>query len=380
MRWLTRIVLLAFLMVFVSNIAAFAADDGQSASVSEQPDSITLEEVIERALIKSTAVEQAEKDVDRAWEVRQSVRKWHINSLSQTVSTGDLYTNIPGADENSLFKFLSANGQWTINKKMLDLTKDATVLQAKGNYYDIIKLKHELETARASLQKAEADYRISTARARVGMATDVEVQAAKSLLEVQKSTLEQAQADLENAYRSLNKLIGLKPDERPNLITPIEFEKKENVSLENKVVWALSPDNNPYLWSKKEGYELSKYTWTFAESKEAGLIDKEKAALTYEDARKDTRNKMYELYDSLKTLEASYESAKEGVAAAEEALRVVQSMYEVGLVTRQDVLEKEVALSKARDALLKVISLYDLTKETFEKPWLAFVGDSGSGN
>ncbi len=381
MRRLMIITLLTFLIALGCGITAFAASDEQS--VTEPENGLSLEEVIEQALIKSTALKQAEKDVDRAWEARDAARAGNIASLKRLnqnddISTGVLYTSTFGGDEDGYFRFLSANGQWSINKKMLDLTEDATVLQAKGNYHDVIKKQHKLEITEVSLQKAEDDFRIATAKSRVGMATNLEVQAANSLLEAEKSALEQAQAELENAYRNFNKLIGLKPEERPNLITPIEFEKLDVPSLENVVSVVLSSDNNPYLWTKKEGYEISKYTWTFSESRAAGLIDKEKASLTYQEAREDTRNKVYELYDTLKTLEAAYESALMGLTAAEESLRVTQAMYEAGLVTKNDVLDKEVALNRAQDGLLNVKSSYALTTETFEHPWLAFVGGSGA--
>ncbi len=368
MRRFISIALLTFLLIIGGSITSFAASEEQPTS--EQSNDLSLEEVVELALAKSTTIEQAEKDVDRSWEVRKAMRSGYE---SGTPTAGDLYEDLPGTSDYFI-SFLSANGNWTINQKTLELTKDSVVLQAKNNYYDILIKLNNLDTAKLSVQKAEVDYRIAAAKAVVGMVSDVEVKAAVSLLETEKSALEQAQAELENAYRTLNKLIGFKQEERPNLITSIEFKRIEEQNLENKVVWALSPDNNPYLWSKKEGYEIAKYTWTTTEPGEAGLIDKEKAEITYEEARKDTRNKIYELYDNLKTLEASYMSAEEGVNAATEALRVTQLMYKVGMVTKNDVLEKEVALASAKDGLLTVKSSYELAKATFEKPWLAFVG------
>ncbi len=367
MRRFIMIALLTFLLIMGGSVTSFAASVGQS--VSEQSNDLSLEEAIDLALAKSTSIEQAENGVDRSWEVRKAMRSGYE---SGTPTTGDLYEDLPGTSDYFI-SFLSANGNWTINKKTLELTKDAVALQAKGNYYDIIIKFNNIDTAKLSVQKAEADYRIVAAKAVVGMATNVEVQAAVSLLETEKSTLGQAQANLENAYRTLNRLIGYDQDERPNLTTPIEIKKIEEPNLENKVATALSTDNNPYLWSKKEGYEIAKYTWSSTEPKEAGLIDKDNAEITYEEARKDTRNKIYELYDNLKTLETSYVSAEEGVNAATEALRVTQSMYEVGMVTQSDVLEKQVGLANAKDGLLNVKSSYELAKATFEKPWLAFV-------
>lgn len=384
MRRLMIILLLSFFAMLGCGLTTAFADDDEQA-VSESSSGLTLEEAIEQALTKSTTLKQAEKDVDRAWEAREAARDGHVGTLGQLNlsdddSTGAVYASTVGGDEDGYFRFLSANGQWTINQRMLNLTKDATVLQATGNYNEVIKKLHKLEITEVSLQKAEDDYRITRARALAGMVTDLEVRAAQSLLEAEKSALEQARAELETAYRNLNKLIGLKPEERPELTTPIEFEKLEVPSLESVVSVSLSTKNNPYLWVKKEGYEISKYTWTFSESRETGLIDKEKASLTYEEARQDTRNKIYELYDSLKTLEASHASALEGLAAAEESLRVTKAMYEAGLVTENDVLAKEVDLNKAKDGLLTIKSTYAITRETFEHPWLAFVGTGDSSS
>ena len=372
MRRTSGIFMLTLFMVFVIAVTGAVADEGQPAM--EKSYDLSLEEAIERALRTSTTLEKAEKDVDRAWEVRKTARAAYASGPIE-----DLYTSIPGADDHFI-RFLSSSGQWEISKKTREMTEDAIILQAKGNYYDIIKKLHELETGMTSLQKAEADFSKVSARATVDLATGAEVQAAKSLYEMEKSALEKAQADLDNSYRIINKLIGLPLEERFIPITPIEFEKIEVPSLENKVAWALSPDSNPYLWSKKEGYEISKYTWTFTTPDEAGLIDKEKASITYQDARKDTRNKIYELYDNLKALESSYQSTIEGMATAEESLRVAQSMYEVGMITKNEVLAREVDLAKAKDGLLRVKSLYVITGETFEKPWLAFVGGGGANS
>jgi len=374
LRRLMTILLLSFFMVLGCGISAFAADDEQA--LSEPSNGLTLEKAVERALTASTALEKAEKDVDRAWEVRSSLREAYASGAG-TVSVGDLYASLPGADDYFLL-FLSSNGQWSISKKSLEMTQDLIVLQTKSNYYDIIKKLHKVEITGVSLQKAEDDYRIARAKNLAGMATDLEVKAAQSLLETEKSSLELARAELENAYRKLNKLIGLGLEERPDLVTPIEFEKLEVPSIENKVAWALSPNSNPYLWSKKEGYEITKYTWTTTEPDEAGLIDKEKASITYDEARQDTRDKVYELHDTLKTLETSYVSALEGLAAAEEGLRVTKAMYEAGLVTKNDVLDNEVALNKVKDSLLDIKSKYALTKETFEHPWLALLLEAGA--
>jgi len=366
-----------FLMTFLFAGVCYAAGEDMQSADSEQS-GLTLSETMEMALIKSIQLEQAEKDEERAEEVRHASRSGYIRGVANTPMTGELYVSASGAGE-PFFQFLSADAQWGISKKMLEIAKDSITLQAKKGYFDVLQKQQKVVKAQVELDKAQRDYRSAAARKSVGMASTSQVQGAKAAVEQKASNLEQARADLEKAYRSLNKLIGNKPTERPELVTPIEYEKLEPPALENKIATALSSDNNPYMWVKEENYDLSKYTWTFAQVEEAGLIDTEKANLSYQDAQKDMRNTIHELYDTLKTLEASYESAKQAVTSAESALATTQAMFNVGMVTKSEVLEKKATLETAKDGLLKVKSLYAITKETFEKPWLA-VTTAGAGS
>jgi len=366
---LPRIIMLFLVTTLLLGLPTAAFPVAEVRPSDGQAPELTLEDAVNRAVESAVKVEQAELDVDKAWETRKAARSGYVKYADMTF-TGDVYVSMPGVGD-PFFQFLSANSGWNISKQQLDLTKDAVALQAKITYFDIIKKQRSLETAQLALEKAQNDYKVARAKALVGMSSNAEIEAAASRLEQSTSALEQAKADLENAYRTLNKMIGYVPETRPVLTTTIEFEKLEVPSVENKVATALSPNNNPYLWIMKENYELTKYTWTYASVEEAAKLDKDKTSLSYDDARKETRNKIYEMYDSLKSLEASYESALQGVKAAEEGLRAVKAMYEVGMVTKSEVLDKEHLLSQAKDGLLEVKRLYAITKETFEKPWLA---------
>ncbi len=365
---LPRIIMLFLVTTLLLGLPTAAFPFAEVRPADGQAPELTLEEAVNRAVESAVKVEQAELDVDKAWETRKAARSGYERYAG--VFSDGVYVSVPGVGE-PFFQFLSANSGWNISKQQLDLTKDVVALQAKMSYFDVIKKQRSLETAQLALEKAQNDYKVARAKALVGMSSNAEIEAAASRLEQSTSALEQAKADLENAYRSLNKLIGYVPETRPVLTTTIEFVKLEVPLVENKVATALSPNNNPYLWIMKENHELSKYTWTYASVEEAAKLDKDKTSLSYDDARKETRNKIYEMYDSLKTLEKSYESALQGVKAAEEGLRVANAMYEVGMVTKSEVLDKEHLLSQAKDGLLEVKRLYAITKETFEKPWLA---------
>ncbi|MEW6540404.1 MAG: TolC family protein [Bacillota bacterium] len=339
-----------------------------------QPKSLALDQVVELALRNSMGIKQAELDVDRAREVADAAWEYHGYMLVKTwTGTDNLYKSYPGSDEHSWYKALSADRGWHIQQKTFEMTKDAISLNARRLYNDILKKQHGLGAAGAALEKAERDYRTVLALAAVGMSTNMQVYAASAGLQRAGSAAEQARADLEGAYRALNKLIGLEPEERPVLTTEPEFKAVAVESLDLAINRALSLDNNPYLWSKREGYELQRYVWSYTQPSEAGLIDRDKAWLSYEDARAETRNKIYELFDTMKTLEAAHASAQEGLALAREALRAAELRHWVGLATYTAVLEQKAALAQAEAAVLELRSTHASVKETFEKPWLAFL-------
>lgn len=368
MRRVLVVVLLAAIIALGCGAAVFAEP------ADEEPKGLTLEQVIELALRNSLTVKQAEMDFDRAREVADAAWDAHNMQLAQTyIQTDDLYISLPGSID-AYPAMMGADRAWHIQQKSFEMTRDAIALNARQFYNDILKKQTGLEAASAGLEKAERDYRTTRALATVGMATNLQVQGAAAGLERARSAAEQARADLEGAYRALNKLIGLKAEERPVLTTALTLEPLEIESIEFEVTRALSLDRNPYLWSLREGYELQRYVWSYTQPQEAGLIDRDKAWLSYEDARAETRNKMYELYDTLKTLEAAHASAHEGVAAAREALRAAELRHQVGLATYTAVVEAKVALAQAESGLLEIKSAYALTKETFEKPWLTSLG------
>ncbi|WP_449241669.1 TolC family protein [Desulfoscipio gibsoniae] len=373
MRRVVVTILITLAMTFGFAFVSFASEEEQNLPGQDYVE-LSLEEAINNALKNSYNIQQAELDVDRAEEVRDNAWDNHGYMMGKTwVDTQQAYMTAPGTDDNSLFQALSADRAAHIQKKSFEITQDAIRMQVTQGYYDILKKINDIETAKLALEVAERGYKVAKMQKQVGMATETTIQAKNAELEGAKSTLESAQSNLENAYRTLNKMMGKDNNFRPQLATSIEFEKMEIPSLDAAIIKAMNPTQNPYLWSKKEGYELQKYTWTSTQPEEAGKIDIDKASLTYDEARVETRNKMNELNETLKTLEASYVSAQEALTAAELNQKNAQALYDNGMITKDDVVNSQLAVAQAESALLDIKINYGLSKINFEKPWLAFV-------
>lgn len=72
-----RRILITFMFILMLSLAftgvSYAAGEDEQQEEKQQVE-LTLDDAIERALIKSTTLEQAELDEERAWEVRKASR------------------------------------------------------------------------------------------------------------------------------------------------------------------------------------------------------------------------------------------------------------------------------------------------------------------
>ena len=59
----------------------------------------------------------------------------------------------------------------------------------------------------------------------------------------------------------------------------------------------------------------------------------------------------------------------ESIRLAGENLRVAKVKFDVGIATKTDVLNAELALEQARQGLLEIESQHEILKMAFKKPW-----------
>jgi len=129
-------------MFFVFAHTSFASEDQNPQDPAYVE--LTLEEALTNALKNSFNMQQAKLDVDRAEEVRDASWDNHGYMLSKTwTGTEELFMNLPGMDNNSLFQALSADRAAHIQKKTFEISQDAIGMQVTQAYYDILKkIKH----------------------------------------------------------------------------------------------------------------------------------------------------------------------------------------------------------------------------------------------
>lgn len=345
---------------------------------------ISLNEAIAMALERSESVKKAEKEIERTEALREE-------AADQLEYTPVMPAGNP-AVEAAWANLLAADLTWRSSKKSLTAEQDAVALDTCKKYWDVLNAQKKVEAAEDALKSAEAELQKVRAYYRVGMVPFSALARAEAQYSAALAGLESARNELNSAYVAFNKLVGLWPEDRPVLTTPVEFVPLEVADLDHEVARVL--ENCPQVWLEEQKVKLKEYsqdimfytgimTGTFSyKPYEARKIEVEQAELDAASTKKLFEEITRKLYYRVKSLEEAYESALEEVRYAEENLRVQQKKFEVGMATRADIAAAEKQLSEAEKKAFEIACQHAYMKLAFEKPWahLSLLMSSGAGS
>jgi outer membrane protein TolC len=84
------------------------------------------------------------------------------------------------------------------------------------------------------------------------------------------------------------------------------------------------------------------------------------------------------LYRTIRGLEEQYQQQERQVAAKENALRVAEAKFSVGMITRAELAAAQLELAQARAKLRDIVRQHAYYRLAFQKPWA--VSGSGGGS
>jgi outer membrane protein TolC len=203
---------------------------------------------------------------------------------------------------------------------------------------------------------------------------------AESGLTAAKSALEAAQKALDDAYQQFNQLVGLWPEDRPVLTDRPTYSALEIDSLDTEVEKAV--ENSPALWLAKRNVDLAKLgldLYSFnneSEPYKSKEIKVNQAELTAAGNEDTLRNSVRSTYNKIRQMEENYAALQQDLAVKEENLRLVRLKFNLGMVTKTDLLAAQVDLEKAQKSLLDAVCQHELLKIQFAKPWVSGGGSS----
>ena len=175
---------------------------------------------------------------------------------------------------------------------------------------------------------------------------------------------------LDDAYQKFNQMVGLLPQDRPVLVDSPELSPLEvsDLMLVNAIV-----TSSPRQAVRRAAVELAKLTKRLYDftNPSAGEPYKakgdrpEKAEITAGDVEQ--MAKQLRRCITAKQLEEQYAGIVESYAWPRRALRVAKVRFDVGIATKTDVLNAELALNR-QAGLLEIESQHEILKMAFKSP------------
>ncbi len=365
MKKLATIIIGAFLLSIFNPFTVLAVEK----SVLEVPDnSMSLQEAVNLALKHSNKVKQIDFDIERSEEVRKQA--------------ADRVNFIPvgaGHDPQAVAAFtglVAVDMGLQMTKKSKELEKDKVTLNVFNKYTNALAANKKYELAKLELDKAKRDWQVALLSLDAGIISKSQIKLAEAGNKSAQLNYALAAKEVEKAYQDLNAIIGRRAQDRPLLIDEVEYVPLEVENIDFTVVRIM--DGNPAIWLAEEQVQLAKiqldlYSWNdpTREPYNAKKIDIEKAELSAVDAKKQMRDGLYSLYQGILQLEDNYKLAEQGLKVSIEDYNIKKLQYDVGMLSKQDYLAAELALSKAENNFNQIIYQHEALKQTFYKPWAA---------
>ena len=348
-----------------------------TAGWAKEPDTpeIKLTEAIDLAMKNSDSLKKAALDVDKNKEKQEKAS----DKLDFIPALGSTYD---AATESNWYGLISADINWQMSKKSYSSEQDRLTLDVCQKYWNVQKSLESVRSKKISAAVAELAFRRAQAMVRLGM-TPPEYPAGsspQSVLEGAEGSLISARSDLTKAqnklnsdYEALNQLIGLWPEDRPQLVDQVTFESLKVDNLDAEIQRAV--EKSPKIWQAKEKITLAKLSHNLMYASgsytpyKVREIEKEQAQIDAISAEDAVRLATRSLYYTVMNLEAGLPAAENAVAAAEEALRVAKIQYELGMITKESLKKTEASLVQAQYNLMDLKQQHLYAKLAFQKPW-----------
>lgn len=341
-----------------------------SASPAAAQEFIPLEEAVKIALKNSHDLKSLEEQVERLWEQRKDVAE-DVDYMPAP-GAGVVVTQAQALWSN----LLNVDINWQIKKRELAEARRKLALDVAVAYSNVVSAAENLKKVEIALRRDEEALKNMRVMVAVGAATEGNLAGLEAQAESSRKAREVAEQNLSKAYEALNRLMGVDLNSRYEVSLP-EYQKLEVKDVDAEAERAVDTNYNVWLIKRKidiENWDLD-YPYTLGPGGTTGVkkYDVEKHDVyALEQSRVSAENQVREqvkkAYRDILSLEEQVAAAERGRAAAEKALRDARVQYEVGVITKEQLLQAEVQVAEALSGLNSLKAAHFASVVTFR--WL----------
>ncbi len=307
--------------------------------------SYTVEEAINEALDDNPNIEIAENQVNEAVSAAAAARTM-ADTIPDTVYDTDrgYVQNDKIADKYGWeVKAYLADGQLSIARKSLEITKDRVRANIMESYYSALKNQHQVEVSNNRVKLAEEQLRLAQKRYEVGVAPRKDILDAEVQLVQAQAKLSIDTRNLKMAKFSLKTDMGLPSYVELILTDDFKYEPIQVDDLDHAA--QVAADRDISIVSDDEMLEV------YNKAKDRGEDIGATGSKDYSDvlfginefkAKKELHRRqldtlIYGVYVKLKAAEEQIKTMQKQLEQAKESLRLTQLRYQAGMATTLEV-------------------------------------------
>lgn len=326
---------------------------------------LTIEQALDRALAHSNILKQDALTIENS------------KAVYDVASTNNLYVPTgptPDAAISAFTGLISASINWNMAKRSETVAEDKLDLAVFSAYTNVLNAAGSLAYARQTLSNAQTQWNNALIGYQVGINSSYQQDAADTQIKTMQNNLQSAQLAYDKAYQALNNLMGVAPETRDVLAEQPAYQPFDILSIEDEANKAASSD--PVIYQLQQATYLAQvnlnlYNWSSASKQPYTVAENNvsNAELNLSTAEDQLRQQVRDLYSSILSSEAAYNTQLAALNQAKETLAVKQLYFNLGMAISADVQAAALDLANCEKNLSTTIYQHEYSKLAFQKPW-----------
>jgi outer membrane protein TolC len=322
------------------------------AQEKPEPPKLSLREAVERAWRASDVIRAAQAQVDKAYQQRKDA--------ADVVSR--MFIPAPGPEQDPYVDvawtgLLKADAAWRMAEKDLANKKESVALEVCQKYFAVLSAQAAVYKAEAALARDRWALQVARAVYWSGSGTKTQLAAAEAKLAGAEKGLAAAREALDKAWVAFNRLVSLQPQDRlvlveKPMVSPLvvdSLDAEAERAVESSVdIFKLERARDMAQWDLDYPWTLDTYGRAVYRTYNVQKHEVDIAGYNLTMAQETLKERVRSTYHDIRALEEQEAALEAAVQTAQDALRVAEAQYRIGLIARDKVREAETNLAEAR--------------------------------
>lgn len=324
-----------------------------AATVANESPSLSIDQALKKANKNNPSLRTAELSEEQAEIAKDDL--------------AEIVEYIPGAGlvspdvQKVVNSYQVAEISWNKSVKAKKAAQEQVTKEVVSTYIDALKAYNSMERAKISLLEADDQLKMKSLAQAVGTLSDFDYEKAKLSNQQQEEEYKSLQAQYDSSIASLRSLLGANDDWYPTLSSKAILSQYKCDELSLELSRGLS--NSVAVWQAEAEMEKERSSegWIIqGTTSEDQAINSGMAEANYEQAKRDSRSQIEQLYYTIDSLQGQIAAAEQAYNTAKKESDLAELKYQLGLIPQSSMSGGESRSSLTRSVETSRLSLENL--------------------